>query len=81
MTKLGTAYDFSSVMHYEPYAFAKDDSKPTITRIDGSPLKTQREGFSATDIVEINKLYNCGNIRSIRTTTTSTYVSTWYSSR
>uniref|UniRef100_A0A914XDT3 Metalloendopeptidase n=1 Tax=Plectus sambesii TaxID=2011161 RepID=A0A914XDT3_9BILA len=93
VTKLGTEYDFRSVMHYDPYAFARDNSKPTIVKIDGSLFETQREGYSETDILEINKLYNCTNARGRTTTpttrstrgritaTTTTSVPTWFPRR
>ncbi|KAG7153502.1 Zinc metalloproteinase nas-13-like 2 [Homarus americanus] len=51
---LGVEYDLGSVMHYGPYAFARDRTRPTII-----PRKTgveigQRRGFSEVDICEDN---------------------------
>ncbi|CAL1535621.1 unnamed protein product, partial [Lymnaea stagnalis] len=31
VTNQNTAYDFNSIMHYGPYAFAIDHTKPVIT--------------------------------------------------
>ncbi|XP_042209528.1 zinc metalloproteinase nas-4-like isoform X2 [Homarus americanus] len=58
---LGVEYDLGSVMHYGPYAFARDRTRPTII-----PRKTgveigQRRGFSEKDIQKLQKLYNCAN--------------------
>lgn len=58
---LNAKYDTCSVMHYNAYAFSKNN-KPTITRLssDGGKCKLgQREGFSDTDIRKINTLYSC----------------------
>ncbi|CAL4227624.1 unnamed protein product, partial [Meganyctiphanes norvegica] len=59
---LGVEYDTSSIMHYGPYAFAKDRSKPTII-----PHKTgveigQRRAFSKTDIRKLNIFYECSGV-------------------
>lgn len=56
---LGVEYDLGSIMHYGPYAFAKDRSLPTIIpRTTGSEIG-QRRAFSANDILKLQKLYNC----------------------
>ena len=47
-------------MHYGPYAFAKDRSKPTIVKIkDTGGHIGQLRGFSETDLKQINLLYDC----------------------
>ncbi|BFM06214.1 hypothetical protein GCM10025791_07810 [Halioxenophilus aromaticivorans] len=51
-----TPYDFGSIMHYSPTAFARDESTPTITRRDGSALSTATRP-SAVDYDGINLLY------------------------
>nr|BAE97359.1 hatching enzyme [Plecoglossus altivelis altivelis] len=57
---LNTPYDYSSIMHYEKYAFARDKSMPSITPIpDPNVVLGQRVGMSAIDIKRINILYNC----------------------
>ncbi|XP_037794282.1 zinc metalloproteinase nas-4-like [Penaeus monodon] len=46
---LGVDYDLGSIMHYGPYAFAKDRTKPTIIpRVTGAEIG-QRRGFSQED--------------------------------
>ncbi|WP_299462701.1 M12 family metallopeptidase [uncultured Microscilla sp.] len=61
-SEYGTAFDFSSVMMYHPYAFsdAKSGSGkqlPTITKKDGSLYETQRHGLSSLDVVALNTMY------------------------
>ena len=65
---LGLPYDIGSIMHYGPYAFAKDRSRQTLTArsSSGSGRMGQREGFSSLDVQKLNKLYRCG----VTTTTT-----------
>ena len=47
-------------MHYGAYAFAKNKSRPTIVKLKntGGPIG-QRSGFSATDLKQLNTLYDC----------------------
>lgn len=61
MDPLDAAYDTSSIMHYGKYAFNKN-GRPTIEVI-GHPLSPigQRNGFSKTDIEQLNALYDCSN--------------------
>ncbi|WP_394129998.1 M12 family metallopeptidase [Shewanella maritima] len=51
-----SAYDFNSIMHYHSYAFAKDQSSPTMLRNNGGQI-----GFNSVlsqgDIEGINSLY------------------------
>ncbi|XP_063870239.1 zinc metalloproteinase nas-4-like isoform X1 [Scylla paramamosain] len=58
---LGVEYDLGSVMHYGPYAFAKDRTRPTIIpRVKGAEIG-QRRALSPKDIQKIKILYNCAN--------------------
>jgi len=52
-------YDIGSVMHYNAWSFAKDRSKPTIIPKNGiTPYALgQRNGFSESDVVGLNKLF------------------------
>ena len=60
VTGLGLPYDYDGLMHYGAYAFAKDRSKPTIVKIKNTGGSIgQRKGFSATDLKQINLLYDC----------------------
>lgn len=42
-------FDFSSIMLYSSYAFAKNSSIPTMTKKDGSTFTAQRSGLSNGD--------------------------------
>jgi len=58
ITTSDTPYDYGSVMHYGPYGFNKDSTKPTIIAPAGKKIG-QRVSLSDTDALEINKRYNC----------------------
>lgn len=60
ITNFGTRYDYGSIMHYGPLAFSKNN-KPTMSaKYSGGELMGQSKGLSKTDIIKINKMYNCG---------------------
>jgi len=62
MTTLGTPYDFQSIMHYSPYIFAVDGSKPTITpklSLANGVQIGQRLRLSTQDVKRIQLLYSC----------------------
>ena len=72
---LGQAYDYNSIMHYPPYAFAKDTSKTTIdlvTSISPPPKIGQRKGLSEVDIKQIKKLFQCDDTKTTVPPSTST---------
>ena len=56
---LNEVYDVESILHYGKTSFSVN-GKPTILAI-GDPDKElgQRDGFSTTDIAQINALYDC----------------------
>jgi hypothetical protein len=56
-----TRFNFKSIMMYGPYAFAKDKSKPTITKRDGSIYQVQRSALSELDKRAIAKMYGNKN--------------------
>ena len=63
---LNEVYDTSSLMHYGKTSFSSN-GKPTI-QVIGDPNKQlgQRNGFSNTDIAQLNALYDCsGNNGSL----------------
>jgi hypothetical protein len=54
---LGVQYDLESVMHYGAKSFSKEGND-TIRAISGASIG-QRDGFSKTDVIKLNSLYNC----------------------
>ncbi|XP_037799604.1 zinc metalloproteinase nas-4-like [Penaeus monodon] len=56
---LGLSYDYDSIMHYGPYAFAVNRHYPTITPRRSGATIGQRNGFSKLDIQGLNLLYRC----------------------
>ncbi|CAG0887281.1 unnamed protein product [Cyprideis torosa] len=58
VNSLGSGYDYSSLMHYGKYYFAKG-TLPTITPKDPSATIGQRDGLSDSDVCQLRKLYGC----------------------
>ncbi|VDO64889.1 unnamed protein product [Haemonchus placei] len=58
---LNEPYDYSSIMHYGPYAFSGSGKKTILPRKSGAERMGQRIAFSDGDIRKINKLYQCSN--------------------
>lgn len=63
-SSLGVPYDYSSMMHYSKTAF-KNGTEPTIvTKIPAfSDIIGQRMEFSDSDLLKLNRLYNCSKIQ------------------
>ena len=55
----GEPYDYDSLMHYENRAFSSNGYATIVAKSNPSRVLGQRNGFSATDIRQLNKLY-CG---------------------
>ena len=56
---LGGDYDYDSVMHYGKYSFTKNGLQ-TIGAVGNLDKNIgQRDGVSASDILQLNKLYRC----------------------
>ncbi|XP_076033067.1 low choriolytic enzyme-like [Oratosquilla oratoria] len=59
---MGLPYDYFSVLHYSPYAFAKDHRHPTLTPTRPTQAVIgQRRGLSRTDVARVNRLCDCRN--------------------
>jgi hypothetical protein len=52
-------YDAGSVMHYGPYAFAKDKTKKTIDSLFGATIGQSLQ-LSDADVELAKSLYDCG---------------------
>ncbi|MGM9787426.1 MAG: M12 family metallopeptidase [Candidatus Cryptobacteroides sp.] len=50
-------YDYQSIMHYDSYGFAEDESIPVITKLDGSCFNAQRTYLTNGDLAAIDRLY------------------------
>ncbi|CAD6188259.1 unnamed protein product [Caenorhabditis auriculariae] len=61
ISHLDEPYDFSSIMHYGPYAFSGSGKKTIVPRQGGAERMGQRVAFSNIDVRKINKLYQCNN--------------------
>jgi hypothetical protein len=59
ITLLNTTYDYGSVMHYSAYAFAIDDTIPTIITLDEDAEIGQRITLSELDIERVQIYYGC----------------------
>ena len=56
-TRSYTQFDFNSIMLYGPFGFAKDRTKPTITKVDGSLYTVNRQGMSELDKLTVARMY------------------------
>lgn len=66
-SNFGTPYDYWSVMHYNPYAFAINRDVRTITTKDPkyADVIGQRKSVSYEDVRRINRMYECKNVQYI----------------
>ncbi|VDM42990.1 unnamed protein product [Toxocara canis] len=74
---LDTPYDYNSIMHYPSTAFTINGQATIVPKQSGVSIG-QRIGFSATDLLKINRLYNC--LSGDTTTTTEPTTTTGLSS-
>ncbi|XP_069136266.1 meprin A subunit beta-like [Argopecten irradians] len=58
---LGYPYDFDSITHYSPYAFAKDPRLPTITANVSDVSFGNKRMLSYHDVLKLQTLYICGH--------------------
>jgi hypothetical protein len=52
-----SGYDFGSIMHYSPFQYAKDSSKPTITSKVAGKTVTDNTQLSAEDVAAVRFIY------------------------
>lgn len=55
----GEPYDYDSLMHYDNYAFSSNGRATIVAKSDPNKRLGQRNGFSQTDVKQLNKLYKC----------------------
>lgn len=59
-SSLGVPYDYGSVMHYSKTSFNKDQEPTIVTKIpEFLDVIGQRMEFSDSDLLKLNRLYNC----------------------
>uniref|UniRef100_A0A3Q4H5R6 Metalloendopeptidase n=1 Tax=Neolamprologus brichardi TaxID=32507 RepID=A0A3Q4H5R6_NEOBR len=59
-SSLGVPYDYSSMMHYSKTAFQNGTEPTIVTKIPAfSDIIGQRMEFSDSDLLKLNRLYNC----------------------
>ncbi|KZS15490.1 Metalloendopeptidase [Daphnia magna] len=73
---LSLPYDTGSIMHYDAYAFAEDKRYPTITSKKSDEQLGQRNGFSDSDVLKLNRLYKCKTNSSEQTSVTTSPAAT-----
>jgi Astacin (Peptidase family M12A) len=63
-SNFGTTYDYLSVMHYNPYAFAVNSKKPTIVPKNSAYANKigQRVSVTYDDVRRLNRMYECKNV-------------------
>lgn len=58
----GTPYDFTSIMHYGPYNFARDQRYPVMTpkpEYASGSWMGQQLALSSLDVLRVQRLYHC----------------------
>jgi hypothetical protein len=58
INSFGVSYDYSSVMHYGAYAFSSNRRETIRSKPHGKRLG-QRNGLSAKDKLQLQRLYKC----------------------
>lgn len=59
-SSLGVPYDYGSMMHYSKNAFRNGTEPTIVTKIPAfSDVIGQRMEFSDSDLLKLNRLYNC----------------------
>ncbi|XP_063054831.1 hatching enzyme 1.2-like [Engraulis encrasicolus] len=68
-----TAYDYSSVMHYDRLAFSKGTAPTLVPIPDSSVLIGQALSMSSADFTRVNRLYQCNEL-SVKVSIQSTAI-------
>uniref|UniRef100_A0A7N8Y1P5 Meprin A subunit n=1 Tax=Mastacembelus armatus TaxID=205130 RepID=A0A7N8Y1P5_9TELE len=64
-SSLGVPYDYGSMMHYSKNAFMNGSQPTIVTKIPAfSDVIGQRMEFSDSDLLKLNRLYNCSKTGS-----------------
>lgn len=62
----GEGYDYDSIMHYGNWYFS-ENGKMTIQAVnDPYKIVGQRDGFSQTDVRQLNKVYRCKGYENVK---------------
>ena len=59
VSMFNTQYDYRSIMHYSPKAFAVKKGTKTIYSIEPISAMGQRQGMTEGDITRLNRMYKC----------------------
>ena len=59
INSFGVKYDYDSVMHYGSYAFSRYRGRKTIESKPSGKRLGQRNGLSAKDKLQVQRLYGC----------------------
>uniref|UniRef100_A0A3Q2YTA8 Metalloendopeptidase n=1 Tax=Hippocampus comes TaxID=109280 RepID=A0A3Q2YTA8_HIPCM len=61
---LGSPYDFNSIMHYNNFAFSKNQRPTIVAKSNPNLLFGLAREMSSNDIARVNALYGCGKFKT-----------------
>ncbi len=62
----GEGYDFDSVMHYGNWDFSVNNQMTIEAISNRNKILGQRDGFSQTDVKQLNKVYKCKGYENVK---------------
>eukprot|EP00794_Sanderia_malayensis_P015381 gene15381-biopygen12806 len=62
----GEGYDYDSIMHYGNWYFSKNGKMTIEVVSDPYKIVGQRDGFSQTDVRQLNKVYRCKGYENVK---------------